>query len=212
MSQLALSWVQSWEQLMTAVATFLAVLVALFGERLWRYIDSPKLNVLFDRGLERCFRWAIVPLDEIQDEGVIQDVKRQYFRLRVINRGKGPAKRLKAKVELYTKDNKLAERFEPSLLNWIGGFETIDLAPGEDWYIDFISQVISNHEINRRVRIEIANKKSRGIARDRELSTWILRVSIHGENISNPVIQYWKFLPSKNKNKPGRLIKMKKDC
>lgn len=192
-----------------ALATFFAVLVALFGERLWRWIDRPKIYLTFDRASDRCFRWADVALDNVQDEERHLNVKRQYFRLKVENKG-GIAKNLRIRVDIL-KGNKELERFEPSTLLWISGREREDLANGESEYTNFISQVLhSPTKIDNRLRIEIFNAKERGIAWDRPLDQYNYKIIVYGDNLT-PKIFLAKFTPNRNINTPGKLT-VKKDC
>jgi len=199
-----------------AFATLAAVLVALFNERFWAFWRRPIINAYFDRQLERCFRWAIVSEDSLMDQGVFLNVKRQYFRLRVSNNGLTPVRNLKAKIELFdVEKNTLADRFEPTALNWIPGSQTIDLAPNEDSYLDLISQVLEpvgeadyfinfsngstvkkRAEIKYKLRLEIVDRAPRGIAWDRYLRTWKLRVSFYAENLQKPLIKFFEFVPS----------------
>jgi len=84
-----------------AIATFLAVIIALFGERFWEWLRRPKLHIEFDKESERCFRWAISPEEYRQDQGLFYSVRIWYFRLKVVNTGSTNIKGLIAKVDLY---------------------------------------------------------------------------------------------------------------
>lgn len=191
-------------QLVIALITLCAVLVALFGQRFWNWFDRPKINVLFDRESERCFRWAQVGLCNIQDEGRHQNVTKQYFRLKVTNKG-GFAKKLKVKVDLLDKRKRLTDRFEPSALSWITGESTVDLAREESEYVNLISQVIASPtQITNRLTLEISNTSPRGIAWDRSLDVYYLKIVIHGENFE-PVTKMFRFRPDKVLSKPGYL-------
>lgn len=179
------------------VLTFFAVIVALFGEKFWAWFNRPRIKAEFNKKSERCFRSAIVLVDNIQDYGSFSNVKRQYFRLRIANNGRSVARNLKVKIELYDSENNLADRFEPSALNWITGTETINLAPEEDCYLNLISQVIEDtRSIGYQLRIELANMTLRGIAWDRHLYNWKLKLFIYGENINKPVIKTFDFIPN----------------
>jgi hypothetical protein len=194
-------------QLSISAITLSAVIVALFGQRFWDWKDRPKIEINYDEKSDRCYRLAIVYNDEIQEQySVVSAVSRQYYRLKIKNNGNTTAKGLKVKVELYNNKNKLADRFEPTLLSWVGGVSSVDLASGEDWYVDFLSQVTGPEAIKNRLRIEIKDKTPKGIAYDREIVSWILNVSVFGENINQVISKTFIYKPAKEYFKPGTLF------
>ena len=196
-------------QVSLASITLLAVIVALFGERFWRLIDRPKIEISFNRNSDRCFRWADVLQDNVQDEGVHMNVRRQYFRLKVKNNG-GLARNLRIRVDVFRGDEEL-ERFEPSTLLWISGHEREDLANGESEYINFLSQVLqSPTRIGNRLRIEVFNAAEGGIAWDRPLARYNYKIVVYGDNIG-PKTFIARFTPNTDINIPGRLT-IKEDC
>ena len=194
-----------WDGWITT-ATFLAVIVALFGERFWKWWTKPVILVEFDKNSDRCFRTAIVVPDSFQDQSEINftDINKQYFRLKVLNLGRESARKLKAKIEIYNVDEgKLADRFEPSTLRWITGHELIDLAPSEESYLNLASEVISYKEVNNteikyKIRVELSDFLPRGIAWDRRLHVYIFKIIFHAENLSQPVVKFFRFTPSTN--------------
>lgn len=190
-------------QLAMTFFTFCAVVVALFGERFWRWLERPKIKVSFDKNSDRCFRWADVPLCNIQDEGQIRNVKKYYFRLKITNTGKSATK-LRVRADIKDKNGKEVERFEPSTLQWINSKEETDLLKGESEYVNFISQVVNHPEVNNRLTIEIFDTSPRGIAWDRKLSKYKYSITIFGENIK-PISTKAKFTPNKDITKPGKL-------
>lgn len=191
-------------QLALVAVTFLAVLVALFGEWLWKQVEKPKIKVDFDRSSERCFRWATNGGDTIQEEVRTYNTKRYYFRLRVHNHGMSAARNLRVRAEIRDKNKKLVDRFEPTELNWITGAAKVDLARDESEYVNILSQLVNCPTVNNRVRVEIANPSPRGIAWDRPLATYIFEVTVYGDNIV-PVQTSFKFRPKKDISKPGIL-------
>lgn len=196
-------------QIAIVVVTFLAVLVALFSERLWKYMERPKITLSFDKSSDRCYRWADLNENNVQDEGRHRNVRKQYFRLKIANNG-SLAKKLKVKVNIFYKNKKEVDRFEPSSLAWISGDETIDLAKGESEYINFLSQVIhSPTKITNRLTVEIFDTKPRGIAWDRPLKTYYYRLTVYGENIK-PLTYLAKFTANKDINKPGSIRELRK--
>lgn len=200
-----------WYDWIMPALTFLAILVALFRNWFWDFVKKPKILMEFCKENERCYRIA----DEIvQMQGpsgpYFQDVgcKRQYYRIRVRNTG-GNAFGLKAKVEVFDSNGKLAARSEPSLLRWITGESLIDLAKGEDSYVNLVSQVIkSSVDTNAKLRMELFDMTPRGIAINRNLAEWIFRVTIYGNNITNPLTKWYKYTPPKHEEQPGDLIEV----
>lgn len=186
-----------------AISTFLAVIVALFAREFWKWKGRPKIKIDFDKSSDRCFRWAMVPLCNIQDEGQRKDVKKYYFRLKVTNNG-GTAKKLRVRADIKDKTGREIERFEPSTLQWINRKEETDLLRGESEYVNFLSQVVNSPEIKNRLTIEVFDTSSRGIAWDRPLDTYKYSVTIYGENIK-PILVHTKFAPDGNIMKPGKL-------
>jgi hypothetical protein len=201
-----------WIQICISALLFGAIVVALFGERFWRWMDRPKIEMDFDRNCERCFRKAVVYQNiiqaTIQETNSPSQVERQYYRLRVLNRG-GTSLRVKAKVELLDAKLQLAERFEPCLLRWVTNEKSVDLAPGEDDYVNLLSEVIGYPEVINRVRIEIADMTPRGIGWDRQAAEWVMRVSLYGSNIREVVVRYWKYIPTIDADTPGNLEQVK---
>lgn len=187
-----------------AVATFLAAFVALFGERFWNWISRPKIHISFDRNSERCFRWADVPLCNIQEEGQKPNVRKYYFRLKITNNG-NTATKLRVRADILDKYGKPVDRFEPSTLQWISGREEEDLVNGESEYVNLLSQVVNHPEINHRLTIEIFNTSPRGIAWDRILDKYKYSITVFGANIK-PVSITAMFIPNRDKLLPGRLI------
>lgn len=194
--------------------TLIIILVALFGEKFREWLNRPEIVISFDKSSDRCYRWATLKKDFIQDEtgeGGLTDAKRQYFRLRVKNNG-GLAKKLKIKTDVLFEDGREVDRFEPSTLRWLNGEEVVDLARGEIDYVNFLSQLLSHktddrYHIKNSLRIELYNTNPRGIAWDRDLrdiSTYKYKIIIHGENV-NPKIFTAKFTRNKNVKEPGNL-------
>ena len=185
-----------------AIATFLAILVALFGKRIQDWIDRPIIKVYFELTSDRCFRNAIPIRDDIQEFHDIMTKKRQYFRLKVSNDGKSTAKRVRIILDLYYEDMKEAERFEPNPLRWVtSNTEDIDIANKEITYINLLSQVTEIYEPEGPVpqnlfviRWEIFNMIPRGIAWDRVSRKYIIKLIVHGDNLEAKT--YWlQFIP-----------------
>lgn len=191
-------------QSVLAALTFVAVLVAMFGQRFWNWVSRPKLEIEFDRGSERCFRWATVESCNVQDEGQFANVRKYYFRLRVHNGG-GTVRNLRARVDVLDLKGRPVERFEPARLNWIVGAESVDLARGESEYVNLISQVVTHPEISNRLTIEVFNTNPRGIAWDRPLKSCLLEVTLYSDN-AEPAKSSFKFRPAQTKDKPGQLL------
>lgn len=188
-----------------ALATFLAVFVALFGERIQDWIDRPKVRVSYWYKSERCFRSAMPIGDIIQNFPNFLPLERRFFRLKVCNEGRQTARRVKVVIDLYYENGELAERFEPNSLEWIAGDqETIDIASGEKTYINLLSQVTKIEPTAEKIpnnlfviRWEIFNRTPRGIAWDRESREYLIKLIIHGDNFES-ITKWFKFIPDKN--------------
>lgn len=175
----------------------LAVLVALLIpsiNALIKFINRVKIKISFNKYSERCSRKATVINDNIQDTPTYQFIERNYFRL-IIKCINGLAKNIRVRVDLLDQYFKEVPRFEPCLLRWVIPKEKIDLAKDEYEYINLVSQIMNEPGIKNRVRVEIQDTTPRGIAWDRPLKKYILKVSAFGENFI-PVIKYFEFKPA----------------
>lgn len=200
--------IQDWLNLLMVIATFLAVIVALFGEKLWDWLNRPKIRLSFDKNSERCLRTGIALKDSIQDDLIIQgttDIPRYFYQLKVVNEG-GFAKNVKIKLDIHYADDSEKPRFEPSTLKWVGGTESEDFAKGEVDYINICSQVIQDGQVtaNSPLRVELYNLHPRAIAWDLGLADYIFVLFIHGDNLK-PFIKKFKFLNPAKTDKPGDL-------
>lgn len=178
----------------TGFATFFAALVALFGERFWRWLQRPIIDVTFDQESERCARLAL----EIRSPQL--QIVRKYFRLRVLNKGKATARGLKAKIEIFDKNNEPIDFFEPSPLRWIDKNAATDLAPNEEEYLNLCSQTLDQNE-SKRFRVEIFDTHTlRGIEWDRDLDQYKMQIAFHADNLIVPAIKFFIFKPADEKD------------
>lgn len=187
-----------------------AVIVALFWDKTWSlitwfFLKKPKLSILFDKNSERCYRTATLVGDAIQGHSTVINVDRQYFRLRIRNNG-GFAQKIKVRADLLSPLLDELDRFEPTTLRWINNREENDLARGEVSYINLLSQIINNPRITERLRVEVFDKTPRGIGWDRPLDEYIIKIIVHGENIS-PITEYFRFIPPTFNIQAGELEK-----
>lgn len=74
-----------------SLATFLAVLVALFGEQWWRAWNQPVLKVHVRKDDAGCYYKTKVQLLGAPAHAPVQESEAYYFRLWVTNEGRGPA-------------------------------------------------------------------------------------------------------------------------
>jgi len=194
-------------QLAMVAATFLAVLVALFGEMFREWIKKPKISLKFDKESDRCFRKATVLEDRIQQvpRQLFNNVERYYYRIEVRNNG-GLAKNVKIKIDIFDSGKKEIQYFEPSTLNWISGEESENLTRGEVNYVNICSQVISHDNvINRRLRAELFNTSPRGITQDLPLDNYIFKIIVHGDNFK-PIPKNFEFKKPSSNTLPGDLV------
>ncbi|HPT07792.1 MAG TPA: hypothetical protein PLO85_06590 [Candidatus Omnitrophota bacterium] len=203
----------------TKFLTFIAILVALFNQRFQDFINAPLINLDFDKNSDRCYRWAMLAEDLIQEWGVFQ-VERQYFRLKVTNNGLGTAKKVRITVELFNKDRNEEERFEPNSLRWLTREKEIDIASGETTYINLLSHVKKIRSTIKQsrpmannffvIRLELFDLlNARGLAWDKDKEIYYLKIIIHGDNVQAKT--YWyKYIPDENDMfKPGNLFYIK---
>lgn len=197
--------------------TFLAILVALFNQRIQNFIDEPLIDVEFEKKSDRCYRTARLE-DNILEFGHFPALERQYFRLKITNNGLGTAKRVRVVVELFNKDRGEEERFEPNCLRWITGERDIDIANGETTYVNLLSHVIkilpprdiepfpNNLFVIRVELFDLVNL--RGLAWDKDKETYYFKLIIHGDNVKART--YWfKYVPDgKEMFQPGELLKI----
>lgn len=204
--------------------TFLAVVVALFVEKIKEILFGPKIEVLFDKNSDRCFRDdTIMSNQNIQIKGrkeIFEGVKRAYYRLKVSNTGKSCAKKVKIKVELYDVNKKLLNNFEPSTLKWITFKEEETLARDEDNYINLcswllddpgirgaITDITTNQyrleklAIDEKLRIGLFDTETeRSIWWDRKEDKILFKIIVFGGNFKS-ITKY--FLFTKPNNKPN---------
>ena len=206
-----MNWTSSdYLQLGLLVTTFLAVLVALFGEMFREWFKKPNISLKFDKKSDRCFRYATVPSDIIQVEqrNPFKNVERAYYRLKVKNEG-GLAKNVKIKIDIFDSEEKEIQFFEPSTLRWISGKEREDLTKEEVNYVNICSQVI-DHEtfsqeningflvpgaketISRRLRVELFDTSQRGIIWDLPRDNYMFKIMVYGDNF-DPLRKNFEF-------------------
>jgi hypothetical protein len=119
-------------QLLMVFGTFLAVLVALFGQRLWEFWDKPVLKILFKQESPSCHKTSLggrVPV--------------YYFRFIVKNTGNKQAEDCEAYLEKIKKLNDLGKceeytNFTPVNLKWSGFREPIQrtIYPDKETFCD----------------------------------------------------------------------------
>jgi hypothetical protein len=208
-------------QLGIFVATFAAVIVALFGENIREWIKKPNISLTFNQNSDRCFRKAPIQTDSIQKEpySPFKNVERAYYRLKVENK-KGFAKNVKVEIDIFDSEENEIQCFEPSLLRWISGNEKEDLTKGKVDYVNICSQVISPCQkpsqlqrdkkevtISRRLRIELFNNTQRGIYWDLKFDNYIFKIRIYGDNF-NPFPKKYKFEKPSSDTQLGNLVEI----
>lgn len=104
-----------WVQVSISVATFLAVLVALFGERLWRRKDRPKIKVYFDSKDSECYHRTDMHIH--QNGRIIESIPTYYIRLKVVNDGISTMENTEVVLERITPK---PDMFMSLNLSWAG--------------------------------------------------------------------------------------------
>ena len=215
-----------WFHFLIVVATFSAVLVALFGEKFWKWYERPIIRLLFDEESDRCFRIATVRDDRIHGEHHDLTNERRYYRLKVENTG-GFAKNVKIKIDVFDSEEKEIQYFEPSTLRWINGNEEEDLAVKEIEYVNVCSRVVNPDRtikqvypdieptyteekvhISKPLRIELYDTSERGIIRDFPLDNYIFKITVYGDNFK-PIPTKFEFKkPSSDSEVVGEAKKL----
>ena len=129
-----LDWgpVSSW---VAAAVTFLAVIVALFGQRMWERLRQPRLDITFDHAESFC------------REAPLCDGRQSYWvRVKVQNRGKDPARACVGKLSKVYTGGRFRDDRDPLQLRWCGvpdhrGFEPIHLARTQHEFLNVFSIV-----------------------------------------------------------------------
>lgn len=99
--------VNVWLNLALAVITFLAVIVALFGQRFWEWINKPNIKV----GISNESHYVV---QGIRESSIIF-----YFRMKVVNTGKTVARNCRVKLISVVPENKEVKFYwEPDNLKW----------------------------------------------------------------------------------------------
>lgn len=181
--------------------TFIVILVALFWQSFLSFINRPILKLSFTQNSDKCFRNGMLE-DNIQEFGKFRLI-RQYFRLEVKNMGGGTAKKVRIIVDLYDRNGKEEERFDPECLRWITFDKEVDIAMGETTYVNLLSQVIKILDPNGYVpppnffgiRFELFNLSTpRAIAWDKDVEPYNIKIIVHGENIEAQTF-WFQFTP-----------------
>lgn len=102
-------------QMVIAFVTFLAVLVALFGERLWKWKDRPQIDVYFGRSDPECYH--LTNMHVIQNGVIIGVIPTYYIRLKVSNSGASTLENTEVVLE---KVEPQPDRFMSLNLSWAG--------------------------------------------------------------------------------------------
>jgi hypothetical protein len=125
-----------------AIATFLAVLVALFGRDLWERRHRPVLTIDYGPGEPYC-------RDTILEPG---NVKAHWVRVRIVNRG-GTAKGCRGKlIAVCEADGSARNDRDPMLLRWAGmpknqELRPLDLARDDSHFLAVVVATDDNKEV-----------------------------------------------------------------
>lgn len=121
-----------------AVATFLAVLVALFGRDLWGRRHAPILQIGYDPREPYCRDTPMI----VENHGAKSTVDSHWLRVRITNKGRSTARSCKGKmIAIYGPDGVPRDDRDPMLLRWSStpgdkAFEALDLARDEWQFLD----------------------------------------------------------------------------
>jgi hypothetical protein len=138
---LELGPVSSW---VAAGATFLAVIVALFGQRMWECLRRPRLDITFEHAEPFCRKTRLA-----------KHWQAYWVRVKVENKGADPARACVGKLSKVYTDGTFRDDRDPVQLRWCGvpdhrGFEAIHLARRQYEFLN----VFRIHQRERQISIE----------------------------------------------------------
>lgn len=127
-------------QLAIASVTFLAVLVALFGERIWKWKDRPRISISFKNNDSECYH--LTDMHILQNGRIIEAIPSYYIRIRVTNTGRATLEN----TEVVLEDVKpKPDKFMSLNLSWAGFIQaqndikrTIRIPRGQTRILDVI--------------------------------------------------------------------------
>lgn len=127
-------------QLIIALATLFAVIVALFGQRFWGWKDKPKVKVSFDENDPEFFHQTDMHI--IQNGRIAYSIPTYYVRLKVTNLGKTTLENTEVVLEKVIPQQ---EKFMSLNLSWAGFITTANditrttrIPPGQSRIVDVI--------------------------------------------------------------------------
>lgn len=153
-------------QLLIAIATFLAVIVALFDEWFWMIIEKPKIEVFFNNKQPNFYHQTnqTIPIEITKDVFELHLLPAYYVRLGIKNNGVRTLENTEVVLErVYPRQTS----FIPLNLSWssqvpdlTGISRTVSIAQGQ-------SRIVDIAEFTEPIKtLEIANKK-KGIDQER---------------------------------------------
>ncbi|MBI4004585.1 hypothetical protein HY358_00445 [Candidatus Roizmanbacteria bacterium] len=127
-------------QIVIATITLFAVLVALFGQRFWKWKDKPQIGINFDE--ENSEFYHLTDMHIIQNGAIIALIPTYYIRLKITNLGKTTLENAEVILEKVAPQQ---ERFMSLNLSWAGFIappnditRTARIPPGQSRVVDII--------------------------------------------------------------------------
>lgn len=172
----------------TAVIVFLNLYLIFIKPRL----GGPALVVEF----EKCTPFCRETMAKVFASGDIS-VATYWLRLRVKNYGRSAAKRCLSKIiKIMDSEGNIIHDFDPMHLHWVNTdwdavpFSPIDLDRGDYEYTDILATQTNDDKMHIcGDQFELSKYKGRGIKKSLEPGSYIIQITIYGDNI-DPKTQY----------------------
>lgn len=178
---------QQWVDLLMMIATFLVVIVALFGERFWEWIRRPRIRLYFYT------RYPFIKeVDDPLPTG--HKRKRKWIRIYVENKGKSVANSCECWLEelkyFDSKEYRDCIPFDPIVLHWVGypipenaqytkEWVTNDIASESKTLVDIGYIVEHSLDLNLLSSIQII----RGVRYQWLAGKYRFKIVVYGKNI-----------------------------
>ncbi len=172
---MGVEWANFWVNFALAIITFLAVIVALFQQKLWEWWNKPQIKF----GLKNGEPYIVTTYS-----GSGQMIK--YFRIKIRNNGNSTAKNCYVKLISVTNKNNNVNLIEPDKLKWTSAptdarynlpREKVDIFPSGAW------EFCDLFRLDSFILTDIFFQSLGGNRKVSIREDYIITIEISGENI-----------------------------